>query len=127
MGSGTYVVGSQVGFDGTRDGTVNFDEDTFTELLTSDFAGLQNFLLGDGEDGYLDRIDGAIGTVTDTQGVIENATTNLDANIDDIDDTIERYERRMEVVEAGLRRQFTAMETLLAQLNSQSSFLATQL
>ncbi len=127
VGTGTYVVGSQVGFNGTRDGTVSFDEDTFSELLASDFSGLQNFLIGDGSDGYLDRIEAAVETVTENQGVIENATTNLDANIDDIDDTIERYERRMEVVEAGLRRQFTAMETLLAQLNSQSSFLATQL
>jgi flagellar hook-associated protein 2 len=127
VGTGTYVVGSQVGFDGTRDGTVNFDEDTFAEVLAADFAGLQNFLLGDDDDGYLGRIETAIDTVTENQGVIENATTNLDASLDDIDDTIERYERRMEVVEAGLRRQFTAMETLLAQLNSQSSFLATQL
>jgi len=110
-----------------RDGTVNFDEDTFAEVLAADFAGLQNFLLGDDDDGYLGRIETAIDTVTENQGVIENATTNLDASLDDIDDTIERYERRMEVVEAGLRRQFTAMETLLAQLNSQSSFLATQL
>jgi flagellar hook-associated protein 2 len=127
VGTGTFVLGSQVGIEGTRDGTFVFDQEAFSDVLASDFSGLQNFLLGDDGDGYLGRITAAIETVTENDGVIENATTNIDANIDDLDDTIARYERRMEVVEAGLRRQFTAMETLLAQLNSQSSFLANQL
>ena len=61
------------------------------------------------------------------QAVIETATTTLDASIAEVEETISAYERRLEVAEAGYRRQFTAMETLLAQLNSQSSFLAGQL
>ncbi len=126
VGSGSLVIGSQIGIETTRDGTISFDEDAFTELLASDFGDVQNFLVGDGETGYLASIRAAVETATGTEGVIANAKTNLDARIEDIDDTIVRYERRLDIVEAGYRRQFTAMETLLAQLNSQSSFLANQ-
>lgn len=127
VGSGALVIGSQVGIETTQDGTITLNEQTLTDLLASDFGDLQSFLVGDGESGYLGTIRAAIETATGTDGVIENATTNLDARIDDIDDTIVRYERRLDIVEAGYRRQFTAMETLLAQLNSQSSFLSNQL
>lgn len=127
VSSGALVIGSQIGIQTTQDGTITFDEATFTDLLASDFGDIQTFLVGDGESSYLARIRDAIETATGTEGVIENAKTNLDARIDDLDDTIDRYERRLESVEAGYRRQFTAMETLLAQLNSQSSFLSNQL
>ena len=126
-GSGTIAIARQIGVEISLDGSITFNEETFTELLASDFGAVQAFLVGDGEDSYLGRILGAVETVTATDGVIENATTNLDASIDDIEDTIARYERRLETVEASYRRQFTAMETLLAQLNSQSAFLASQL
>lgn len=126
VGTGAIVIGSQIGVQSTQDGTISFDEEKFSELLASDFGDVQNFLVGDGETGYLAKIRTAITAATSDEGVINNATTNLDARIDDLDDTIERYERRLEAVEAGYRRQFTAMETLLAQLNSQSSFLANQ-
>jgi len=127
VGSGALVIGRQVGIEIGQDGTISLNESTFTDLMASDFGDLQTFLIGDGEDGYLGRIQAAIESVTDTNGVIDNATTNLDESIDNIGDTIERYERRLATVEAGYRRQFTAMETLLAQLNSQSSFLSSQL
>jgi flagellar hook-associated protein 2 len=127
VGSGAFVIGRQVGIDIGQDGTISLNESTFTDLMASDFGDLQTFLIGDGEDGYLGRIQAAIAGATDTDGVINNATTNLDESIDNMGDTIARYERRLETVEAGYRRQFTAMETLLAQLNSQSSFLSNQL
>lgn len=127
VGSGALVIGSQIGIETTQDGSISFNESTFGDLLASDFGDLQNFLVGDGETGYLATIRTAVETATGDDGVINNAKTNLDARIDDIDDTILRYERRLEGIEAGYRRQFTAMETLLAQLNSQSSFLSNQL
>lgn len=127
VGTGALVIGRQIGVETTQDGSINFNEDTFTDLLASQFGDLQNFLVGDGETGYLATIRATIETVAGDEGVIENAKTNLDARIDDIDDTIVRYERRLESVEAGYRRQFSAMETLLSQLNSQSSFLSNQL
>ena len=127
VGSGALVIGSQIGIERSQDGSITFDETTFTDLLASDFGDLQNFLVGDEETSYLATIRSAVEAATETNGVIDNATTNLDARIEDIDDTIDRYERRLDAVEAGYRRQFTAMETLLAQLNSQSRFLSNQL
>ena len=127
VGSGAIVLGSQIGIETTLDGSITLNEDTLTEALAADFADVQDFLVGDGENSYLGRINAAIDEVVENQAVIENATTTLDNSIDEIEETISAYERRLEVAEAGYRRQFTAMETLLAQLNSQSAFLAGQL
>ncbi len=127
VGTGSIVIPSQIGIETTLDGSITFDEEAFTEALATDFAGVQNFLIGNGEDSYLGRIQASISELTETQNLIESATTTLDNSIDEIEDTIASYERRLETAEAGFRRQFTAMETLLAQLNSQSAFLAGQL
>lgn len=127
VGSGSIVLASQIGIETTLDGSITFDEQALVDALATDYAGVQNFLLGDGDDSYLGRIQASISELTETQQLIETATTTLDNSIDEIEDTIASYERRLETAEAGYRRQFTAMETLLAQLNSQSAFLAGQL
>ena len=43
--------------------------------------------------------------------------------VDDIDDQIARYEDRLALREQTIRRQFTAMETTLSNLQGQMSFL----
>jgi flagellar hook-associated protein 2 len=50
---------------------------------------------------------------------------NYEGIIDDIDERIEREERRIALVEERLNRQFAAMETLLGQLSGQETYLQT--
>ncbi|MGI9607325.1 MAG: flagellar filament capping protein FliD [Acidimicrobiales bacterium] len=128
VGTGTLVIGSQVGIETSQDGSVALNEATLTELITSDFAALETFFVGDGSDsGYLGRIADAANNASGVDGVVENAQENLEANVLTIEESIGRYERRLEGVEAALRRRFASMETLLSQLNAQSAFLAGQL
>lgn len=66
-------------------------------------------------------------TVTETGGLIDRATDRWDAQITLADDRIEQLEARLELREVTLRRQYTALETTLAQLQSVSTQLSAGL
>lgn len=68
-------------------------------------------------DGWLDTIEGADGEIT-------RARDEWDSRIENVDESIERMELRIILREQQLRREFTAMETALGQLQNQGSFLA---
>lgn len=57
-------------------------------------------------------------SVTESGGTIDRATDRWDSQLDLIKARIEQLEERMDSREASLRRQYTAMETTLARLNS---------
>ncbi len=84
--------------------------------LTVGNVSLTQGIIG-GVDGWLDLVEGIDGKISRARG-------EWDARIENIDDSIEAFEQRMIQREAQLRRQFTAMETALAGLQNQASFLA---
>jgi flagellar capping protein FliD len=53
--------------------------------------------------------------------------TSLEDTIDTLNDSIQRIQERATLQEANLRRQFTALEQTLAQLQSEGTFLLNQL
>ena len=73
--------------------------------------------LAGGIDGWLDKIEGVDGDIT-------RARAEWDSRIEIVNSSIESFETRMVLREGQLRREFTAMETALAQLQNQASFLA---
>ncbi len=84
-----------------------------------------------GDISYTRGLTGAMEDLLDdvegTDGSLARATGLLDGRIEDLDDRIEAFEARMELRETYLRRQFTAMETAMASLQSSASFLFSQL
>ncbi|HEX7036412.1 MAG TPA: flagellar filament capping protein FliD [Pseudomonadales bacterium] len=60
-------------------------------------------------------------------GPLESVTKSLRGSIDDIDDQRLKLADRLDRLEARLIAQFTAMDAMVAQLNSTSSFLSSQL
>jgi flagellar hook-associated protein 2 len=76
--------------------------------------------LGDKLDSWLDAYEGLDGNIARARG-------EWDARIEDVDDSIESFESRMVLREQSLRRQFTAMEQALAQLQGQGSFITSLL
>ncbi len=60
-------------------------------------------------------------------GVLESRTTSLAAELKRITGQREALDRRMELVETRLRRQFTALDSLLSQSQNTSAYLAQQL
>jgi flagellar capping protein FliD len=78
--------------------------------------------------GIAELMDRALYHVTDSvDGTISNKTETIQDQIENIDESIQRLEDRIEQKLARLERQFIAMETALSTLQSQSSWLSSQL
>ena len=78
-------------------------------------------------EGVVGRLDRLLAGYEGTNGFVDRARKSLDGRIDLYQDRIDDFELRIASRETTLRRQFTAMETALAQLQSQGNWLAGQL
>lgn len=63
----------------------------------------------------------------DSNGLIDLRTDTLEADVERITEDREALEARLEAIEARFRNQFNALDILLANLQSTSEFLTTQL
>ncbi|WP_420452518.1 flagellar filament capping protein FliD [Ilumatobacter sp.] len=61
------------------------------------------------------------------RGVLQTATTSADRRVEDFNDQIERFEDRLFIKEANMRRQFAALSTLLEGLQTQGNWISGQL
>jgi flagellar hook-associated protein 2 len=63
----------------------------------------------------------------DDDGILAARTEGINRSIDNIKDKRDSTEARLELVEARIRAQFTALDTLMSRLSSTSTFLTNQL
>ena len=94
-------------------------------ILADNFRAVQNLFSAD--DGYVSRLTGVIDSFTGSDGVLETRTDGIQSSIDGIALQNEALNQRLVNLEARLLRQFNGLDSLLAQLNSPSNFLAAQL
>lgn len=111
--------------------------------LTSPASGANGLVLDVSlSDADLSASGGAVGSVTVTaglarrvidlvsnqtatgSGMLSSAKTSREASVKDLQGQIDDWDRRLEAYRTSLQSQFTAMETTLAALRSQTSFLA---
>ncbi|MGY1619508.1 flagellar filament capping protein FliD [Geodermatophilus sp. SYSU D00691] len=135
---------ARAGIQLTRDGQIAFDKTAFVDKLKADPALVQRLVDGqaaadpDGVPGNGDELTAVPGVAqrllavataaTDsTTGTLTLMARSEDSLAEDIQDQIDAWDLRLEQRQATLTAQFTAMETVLSKLNSQSSWLAAQL
>lgn len=116
----------QVGLSFDDEGTLNFDQEQFTEAVNTDFIDVQS-LFTNTDNGFITRLDDVVTNFTQTGGVLSSRTQGLNAEQDRIDDDIAVLASRLELTEARIRSQFNSLDVLVAQLNATSSFLTQQL
>lgn len=119
---GSDVVAS-TGLQITRDGTVTFDEAKFNELVAADPARAQQLVTGLAQQITTVAKDAS----RSGDGSITQLITSREGTVRDLNDRIESWDRRLELREAGLKRQFSALEVALSNMSSQSQWLAGQL
>jgi flagellar hook-associated protein 2 len=114
-----------------RDGTVTFDKKTFLASLQSAPEITQRLFAGGGTpavEGISSRIQAVAKAATDTtKGSLTLLANGKDALAKDFQSRIDDWDIRLAARKETLTRQFTAMETALSSLKSQSSWLAGQL
>lgn len=109
-----------------RDGRLVFDAAKFTAARTSDPAKVAAAISG--PDGFAARVQKiAKGASDSVDGTISSAIKGHQTTIARMNDSIADWDIRLALRKETLTRQFTAMETALSQLQSQSSWLSSQI
>jgi flagellar hook-associated protein 2 len=129
-GDGMYSLMAEVGIERRQsDRTLEFDETRFADAIATDFSAVRDLFIGyEGNEGKAALFDTAIDDLTDSvSGMFKLGTESLNRRIDNVDGSIERYERSVENYRETLERKFVAMESMIAQLNAQGSSLASMI
>jgi len=108
------------------DGTLSVEASKLDAALAADPDGVRRLF---GKDGALSsRLETTLKATLDaTTGTLTQRTGSLNRQIEGLSDQMDALDRRMEAVEARYLAQFTAMDTLVAQMQGTSSYLSQQL
>ena len=123
---GTTLAGAGVQLD--RYGKLTFDESAFKAAYAADPAGVAaKFTTGKGA-GFAARVEQVAKGVSDSvSGTVTTSINGRNTEIARMQDSISDWDARLALKRESLQRQFTALETALSQMNSQSNWLSGQL
>ena len=120
-----YTTLASIGITTSASGTLQVDGAKLTKALSADPQGVAE-LFGS-ENGVAARLYSQVDARLATTGDIESRNTQLKKSLKDIDNDKQALSLRMAQVEQRYRKQFTALDSLLSQMQSTSSYLAQQL
>ncbi|VAX06241.1 Flagellar cap protein FliD [hydrothermal vent metagenome] len=123
--SGSYSTLSEVGVAFEKDGTLSLDNTKLSAALTADLDSFADLFANDNE-GYAFRLDALMDNVLGSSGLIDAREDGINSRIDTIQDGVESMGRRLVSIEERYRAQFTAMDSLVASMNSTGNFLSQQ-
>ena len=126
LGDGESISPYDLGFTFDKDGVLSLDSDQLEETAVTNLEVFVNAFT-DNDTGFGARIADTITTYTEADGLIDNRTNGLNTRQNTYSDQIEQYEYRLEQTEERLRRQFTTMDTAIAQIQSGAEYMISQL
>lgn len=108
------------------DGTLSFDAAKFDAKVASDPNAAQKLF---GTDGAVSKgLDSMLDSnLNSTNGSITLRSNSLNAQIKDLEEQLDDLDRRMEEATTRYTAKFTAMDTLVAQMQTTSDYLTQQL
>ena len=129
IGGGKTLSLSQLGVRTELSGELSLDSDTLDDYIEANPDEVQNFLIGaDEESGFVTSMTEFINFYTDSkEGLIQERIDGKNRRLERIDDDLLEFGKKMDSLEARLLSQYNAMDLLVAQLNSTSSYLSQQL
>jgi flagellar hook-associated protein 2 len=118
-----------VGIQSTRDGTLVLDKNRLMTALAEDPARVRGFFTPlDGSTGVVSRLKSVVDSaISPASGFITSAVQGRERTKRDLETQIVSWDRRLELRQSTLQKQFSALEVALGRLNSQSSWLSGQL
>lgn len=116
----------ELGFTFDKYGVLSIDE---ARLVKAQDRSLDRFVafFTDPDDGFAARVVDALDEFTEADGLIDNREEGIGNRRSTIDDQIDRYGLRLEQIESRYRRQFTAMDRMVSDLQSTSAYLTQRL
>ena len=117
-----------VGIQLDRYGKLTFDEATFKAAYAADPAGVAAKFTTGSVAGFAARVQQVAKGVSDPfNGTLTSSVNGRTTEIGRMQDSIAEWDTRLALRQESLQRQFTALETALSRMNSQSSWLSGQL
>lgn len=130
-GAGEYGRLVEVGISVQTNGSLTLDESKLRNAVTADPARVgrlfSNASATESERGIAVRMDAAISTMLDANGLLDSRQSGLRSQIRNLDQQQERMEARLALIEQRLTRQYSALDALLSTRSSQSNALANAL
>ena len=77
--------------------------------------------------GYSDRLDTYLESLIGSNGTLDSTTSSIQDSIDAVSEDRVALQQRLQSIEQRIRAQFVALDSLVSQLQSTSSFLTQQL
>jgi flagellar hook-associated protein 2 len=128
--SGSLHILSNIGIATNKDGTLNLNSSKLDKAIsTSGQEGLVKLLAGENtSDGVMKKFNSYLLNVTSaTKGMYAEKRNHYTSKVNQLDNQITRKTALFDKMEASMKARFTAMETLVSNLNSQSSYLTQQI
>ena len=122
-GSITNLV--DIGITTTDSGALKLDSTILKGAISDNMDDLAK--LFSSEDGIATRLDSLVDSYVKSTGVLGSRTSSLNDQVQDITEQRIALENRLASLESRLLAQFTALDTLVSQLNSTSTYLSQQL
>jgi len=123
--TGDYTSLANIGVTKQADGTLKLDDAALTKAINADQKAVANLFTG--EKGMATRLSEHIQTHLDTNSDIDSRSTALQSTLKRLDLDKAAIDARMDRVKKAYTQQFTALDTLIAQMQSTSSYLEQQL
>lgn len=121
--NGSYNALSELGIKTDRDtGQLTLNKTEFSTALDADFASVAQVFAND-DQGYAFRFDALAESILESDGVIDSRVDGLNERVRRLESSQADLERRLDLREIGLRRQYTALDQLVGSLQNTSAFL----
>jgi flagellar hook-associated protein 2 len=121
-GSSPYQHLSSIGVSLGKDGSLSLDSTKLSAAVAADPTSVANLVAAVGS-AYKTGIEGLVGT----SGSITSATDGANRTIKDLTKRQQVLSNRLSAIETNYKKQFTALDSLVAGMKQTSSYLAQQL
>ena len=107
------------------DGALSLDGSKFDAALLADPEAVKR--LAGSESGLGGRLRDSLASYVGVDGMLQSRSEGLDKRLKDLTKQREDFDQRIEGIAAMYRRQFTALDAMMSQMQSTSSYLAQQI
>lgn len=122
--SGPYQSLSSIGITTQADGTLKVDDTKLQKALTSNFSGVA--AIAGSSNGVLTQLSKQVTQALASNSAIDVRSTSLVRQQKDLTTRQAAIDARMDALKTQYIKQFTALDTLLSQLQTTSSYLTQQ-
>jgi len=123
---GTFSHLTEIGVSRDRYGKMQVDVGRLGDVLGTNPSAVIALFTHETE-GFPARLKAVADSLTSSSGLIAGREEGLNSRVRSLEDQQLRVERRLVTIEKTLRAQFTALDTLVSQLQSTGAFLTQQL